>query len=206
MMKDSSSIASSLHLDYPATPKIFASLEMPQECRLSGPGHYIFAIEYSTDSKQPITIDKSRSPLSVFEGDLKTVEQLIDCRDVETGEEVAWSAFFGCGDSDPHSSFPDDEDFVEILPDKPWRFECVLYNLDHDYDTVCSVFGLEAGRKYKARIAALSPFHRWQYGRKRDLLDGSDGDGKRRWQVETDRQGKLRVEEIGEPAEFVVLK
>jgi hypothetical protein len=141
MMDGGMSIASSLHLDYPATPKIFASLEMPQECRLSGPGHFIFVIEYSTDSKQPVTIDKSRSPLSVFEGDLKTVEQLIECRDVETGEAVAWSACFGGGDSDPHPSFPDDEDFVEILPDKPWRFERVLYNLDHDYDTVCSVFG-----------------------------------------------------------------
>jgi hypothetical protein len=206
MMKDSSSMTSAMHLDYPATPNIFASLEMPQECRLSGPGHFIFVIEYSTDSKQPITIDKSRSPLSVFEGDLKTVEQLIDCRDVETGEKVAWGAFFGCGDSDPHPSFPDDEDFVEILPNKPWRFECVLYNLDHDYDTVCSVFGLEAGRKYKARIVVLSPFHRWQYGRKRDVLGGSDEDRKRRWQVETDRQEKLRAEDIGEPAEFVVLK
>jgi hypothetical protein len=100
-------------------PNIFARLEMPLECHLSDPGHFAFVIEYSTDSKTPITIDNSRRPLSVFEGELKTVDQLIECRDTETGEEVLWSGFFGCWDSDPHPAFPDNKDFVEVLPDKP---------------------------------------------------------------------------------------
>jgi hypothetical protein len=82
----------------------------------------------------------------------------------------------------------------------------VLYNLNHNIDTVCSVLGLVAGQKYKARVAALSPFYRWQYGRKQDLLEGSVEDKRRRWQLDKEKQGTLRVEEIGEPREFVVLK
>jgi len=130
------------------TPKIFAKLQVPQYCHLSGSVPFTFTIEYSTDSGRPITIDKSRSPLSVFEDDLKTIEQLIDCRDVETKIEIHWAAFFGCWDSDPHPSFPPDEDFVEILLEKPWRFECTLQNMEYAYDTVRSMLGLEVGRTH----------------------------------------------------------
>ncbi|KAH4898391.1 hypothetical protein HBI26_001130 [Parastagonospora nodorum] len=85
-----------------------------------------------------------------------------------------WSAFFGCYDFDPHPSFPADDDFVEISIDKPWRFECTLENMDCEYDTVRSMFGLESSQKYSTRIAdsALSAFSRWQCGRKEDLLSG----------------------------------
>jgi hypothetical protein len=113
-----------------APPKLFAKLEMPKECHLTGNTPFTFIIDYSSESKDPLIIDKSRSPLSVFEGDLKTVEQLIDCRDTDTGEEVHWVGFFGCGESDPHLSFPSDDDFVEILPDKAWSFRCTLENLE----------------------------------------------------------------------------
>ncbi|KAF1850468.1 uncharacterized protein K460DRAFT_400533 [Cucurbitaria berberidis CBS 394.84] len=202
-----STIYFAVHND-PATPKIFAKLEVPQKCYLSGPVPFTLIIEYSTNSERPITIDKSRSPLSVFEGDLKTIEQLIDCRDAETKEEVRWVGFFGCGDSDPHPLFPPDDDFVEILPDKPWRFECTLQNLEYEDDTVRSMFGLKSGRTYKTQIAsnALSAFSRWQYGRKTDLLSGSDEEKKRRWKVDQDKQGSLSVEQIGEPTEFTVVK
>jgi hypothetical protein len=84
--------------DDPAPPKLFAKLEMPQECHLTGNTPFTFVIIYSTNSKDPITINKARSPLSVFEGDLKTVEQLIDCRNAGTEEEVHWVGFWGCGD------------------------------------------------------------------------------------------------------------
>ncbi|KAF2033424.1 hypothetical protein EK21DRAFT_58410 [Setomelanomma holmii] len=194
--------------DDPAPPKLFARLAMPQECHLTGNTPFTFVIEYSTDSKDPLTIDKSRSPLSVFEGDLKIVEQLIDCRNADTGEEIGWVGFFGCGDSDPHPSFPSDNDFVEILPDKPWRFECTLENLEHDEDSVRSMLGLEPGQTYKAQIAGylLSKFPRWQYGRKEDLLSGSDEDKKLRWKIDHDKLGRLSVEQIGEPVVFTVVK
>lgn len=84
-------------------PKVFAQLEMPHECHLTGSIPLIFVIEYSTSSPEPIIIDKSRSPLFEFVLDLNSIEQLIDCRNVETGEEVNWTAFFGCFDSDPHA-------------------------------------------------------------------------------------------------------
>jgi len=47
------------------------------------------------------------------------MEQLIDCRNAETKAEVRWAAFFGCWDFDPQPLFPSDEDFVEILSEKP---------------------------------------------------------------------------------------
>jgi hypothetical protein len=37
-------------------------------------------------------------------------------------------------------------------------------------------------------------------------LSGSDGDKRRRWQLDKEKQGELRVQEVGEPREFVVLK
>jgi hypothetical protein len=174
---------------------------------LSGSIPFTFVIEFSTNSKEPITIDKSRSPLSVFVNDLNTIEQLIECRDVDTEEEVNWTAFLGCYDSDPHSSFPADDVFVEVSLGKPWRFECTSENMECEYDTVRSLFGLESGQKYSTRIAdsALSAFSRWQYGRKEDLLSGSEEDKKQRWKIDRGKRGILVVEQIGEPVEFKVL-
>jgi hypothetical protein len=101
--------------------KIFVSLEMPQKCHLSGPSHLTFVVEYSANSETPTTADKSRIPLSVFEGDLKTVDQLIECQDTETREEVIWNRFSRCQDSDPHPVFSCREDSIEIIYESPWR-------------------------------------------------------------------------------------
>jgi hypothetical protein len=203
--RESSTIYFTVH-DDPAPPKLFAKLEMPKECHLTGNTPFTFVIEYSSDSKNPLTIDKSRSPLSVFEGDLKTVAQLIDCRNSDTGEEVRWVGFFGCGESDPHPSFPSDDDFVEILPDSPWRFECTLENLEYEEDTVRSMFGLKSGQTYMAQKADYgSSFSRWQCGRKKELLGGSDEDKKQRWKIDDDELGTLRVEQVGEPVTFTVV-
>ncbi|KAH7081399.1 hypothetical protein BKA63DRAFT_588874 [Paraphoma chrysanthemicola] len=148
--------------DDPAPPKLFAKLEMPERA---------------------LTIDKSRSPLSVFEEDLKTLERLIDCRNTETGEEVQW-----------------------ISQDKPWRFECALENLEYDKDTVRSVFGLEAGQTYKARLHGANVFTRWQYGRRAELLMGSVEDKKRRWEIDHNDLGTLYADNIGEPVVFTVVE
>lgn len=83
--------------DDAAPPKFFAKLEMPQKCHLTGNTPFTFIIDYSTNSIHSITIDESHSPLSVLQDDLKTVKQLIDCRNANTGEQVHWAGFFGCG-------------------------------------------------------------------------------------------------------------
>jgi hypothetical protein len=205
--REISTIYFTVHND-PAPPNLFAKLETPKECHLTGNTHapFTFVIEYSSDSEDPLTIDKSRSPLSSFEGDLKIVEQLIDCRNADTGEKVRWSGFFGCGESDPHPSFPSNDDFVEILPDKPWRFECTLENLDYEDDTVRSMFGLDSGQMYNAQIAgSVFSFSRWQHGRKEELLGGSVEDKELRWKVDDDKLGILRVEQVGEPVMFTVV-
>ena len=190
--------------DDPAPPRLFARLSMPHKAHLTGPIPFTFAIEYTTDSLSPLVFDKSRSPLSVFSEDLKSLDLLIDCRDKSTGEKVSWSAVFGCWDYDPHPAFPDNDDFVEISVDKPWRFECTLENLDNEDEYVRSMEGLEAGKTYTVRIAAraLGPFSRWKYGRKGDLLEGTLGERMRRWDVDTVKLGSLEVEAVGEDAEF----
>ncbi|KAH4161328.1 hypothetical protein HBI65_167800 [Parastagonospora nodorum] len=174
--------------DDPAPPRLFARLSMPHQAHLTGPIPFMFTIEYTTDSPSPLVLDKSRSPLSVFSEDLKSLDSLIDCRDKIT-------------------AFPDNDDFVEISVDKPWRFECTLENLENDYEYVRSMEGLEAEKTYTARIAgrALGPFSRWQYGRKGDLLEGTLEERIRRWELDTDKLGSLEVEMVGEDVEFVAV-
>jgi hypothetical protein len=190
--------------DDPAPPRIFARLEMPKQAHLTGPIPFTFVIEYITDSAHPLIIDKSRSPLSVSFDDLKSLEHLIDCRNSRTVEKVPWGAVFGCWDSDPHPAFPDDEDFIEVSVEKPWRFECTIENLENEDEYVRSMEGLEAGQTYKARVAdrALGALGRWQYGRKAELLEGTQEEKMRRWEVDRGKLGSLRVERIGEHVMF----
>lgn len=190
--------------DDPAPPKRFARLEItPEECSLSGNPPFKIVIEFSTDSKQPIKIDKSRSALSVDQWlDLNSIEQLINCEDVETGEEVDWPSRFGCFTEDPHPSFPKDDDFVEILSDKPWRFEYILK--DESSGDLGGLECLESGRTYKAQVATttLSGFSRWKFGLKKNLLDGSAGEKKQRWEMDHVRTGLLAVETQSESVVF----
>jgi hypothetical protein len=190
--------------DDPAPPRIFARLEMPHQAHLTGPIRFTFIIEYTTDSREPLVIDKSRSPLSVFPEDLTSLDSLIDCRNNNTGEKVPWGGVFGCWDSDPHPAFPHDDDFIEISADKPWRFECTLENLENKDEYVRSMEGFEPGQTYKARVAgrALVAFNRWQYGKKVELLKGTQEEKMSRWEVDMDKLGSLRIEKIGEDVDF----
>jgi hypothetical protein len=192
-----------VHSD-PAPPRIYAKLYMPTHAHLTGPMPFTFAIEYTTDSLVPLVVDKSRSPLSVFSEDLTSLDSLIYCRNKTTGEKVSWSGLFRCYDSDPHPAFPHDDDFVEIEKNKAWRFECTLENLEDEDEYVRSMDGLEAGQTYTVRIAAraLGAFGRWQYGRKGELLEGTREERMRRWAVDIDKLGSLRVERVGEDLEF----
>jgi hypothetical protein len=190
--------------DDPAAPRIFARLKMPRQAYLTGPIPFTLAIEYTTDSLETLVVDKSRSPLSVFSEDLNCLDKLIDCRDKETGEKVPWGAVFGQWDSDPHPAFPDDDDFIEISADKPWRFECTIENLENESEYVRSMEGLEAGRTYKTQVSehALGAFKRWQYGKKVELLKGTQEEKMKRWEVDMDKLGRLRHERLGEDVEF----
>lgn len=191
--------------DDPAPPRIFARLEMPSKAHLHSPIPFILVIEYTTDSLEPLVFDKSRSSLSVTRlcsGDLNCVDELIDCRDNESGEEVEWNAVFACWDGDPHPKFPDDDDFVEISADRPWRFECTLENLDDEKESIRSMKGLETGRTYKARVDGPGGFSRWQYGKKEELLTGSQEDKVKRWEVNMEKLGYFDVERSEEDVYF----
>lgn len=190
--------------DDPAPPKVFARLEMPRYAHLTGPIPFTFTIEYTTDSPRPFVVDKSHSPLSVFDEDLKSIDSLLDCINKQTGQKVPWSAAFGCWDLDPHPAFPHDDDFVELVADRSWRFECTLENLDDRDEYVRTMEGLEAWQMYAARIygPALGAFRMWQYGTKEDLLRGTVEEKTRRWEVDGEEVGGLEVERIGEDGEF----
>jgi hypothetical protein len=58
------------------------------------------------------------------------------------------------------------------------------------------MLGLEPGQTYKAQLASyvLGGFIHWQYGRKEELLSGSDEDKKRRWKIDHEKLGTLSVE------------
>jgi hypothetical protein len=91
---------------------------------------------------------------------------------------------------------------VEIVAGKSWRFECTLENLDNEEEYVRSMQGLEAGRSYRVKYACPTAFVRWQWGRKEELLKGSDEDKKRRWDIDGDVLGILTVEDVGDNVEF----
>ena len=190
----------------PAPPRLFARLELPSKAYLNGPDPFTLIIEYTTDSVEPLVFDKSRSPLSVTDFgsgfDLHCIDQLIDCQDNATGEKVEWGAVFVCWDGDPHPKFPEDDDFVEILAGKPWRFECTLEELGNEKEYVRSMEGLKAGRTYKARVNGPEGFRRWQYGKREELLAGTREEKMKRWEVDMEKFGYLDVERIGEDVHF----
>lgn len=190
--------------DDPAPPRIFARLEMPRQAHLTGPIPFTSIIEYTTDSREPLVIDKSRYPLPVFSEDLKSLDSLIHCQDIDTRDKVPWCGAFGCWDSDPHPDFPDDDDFIEISADKPRRFKCTLKNQENEDEYVRSMEGLEAGHTYKARVAgrALVAFNRWQYEKKAELLAEAREEKMRRWEVDMDNLGSLRVERVEKEVVF----
>lgn len=193
--------------DDPAPPEFLATLRVePEKCHLSGNPPFKFIIEFTTNSDQPITVDKSRTPLSDFPFDFNSVSQLIYCEDAKTGEEVEWPSQFGCFDQDPRPDFPEDSDFVEILAEKPWRFE---YTLEKEGSS--DVGGLEylkLGRTYKAQVATkhLGGFSRYLFGRKEDLLKGSIEEKKQRWNDHNPDQVSIHITQQNEHVVFQVVK
>ena len=192
--------------DDPTPPKLFARLKLPRKAHLNGPTPFTLVIEYTTDSNEPFVFDKSRSPLSVTNFcsgfDLHCIDQLIFCQDHATGKKVEWGAVFVCWDGDPHPKFPEDDGFVEISAEKPWRFECTLEKLGNEKEYIRSMEGLKAGRTYKATVNGPSGFSRWQYGKKEDLLAGTLEDKMKRWEVDMEKLGRLDVERIEEDLYF----
>jgi len=193
LLRDTTSTIRFIVYNDPAPPTLFANLVMPKECHRSGSPPFKFVIEFSTDSKQTITIDKSETPLSSFEYDLHGVHQLLDCEDVETGSKVNWPRTYCCFDGDPRPKFPEDDDFVEVGPGKIWRFEYVI-----EEDGPGSLGGLETlkvGHTYKAGVAAkyLKGFPRWLVGKKEDLLKGNLAEKQERWNIDRARNGRVKV-------------
>ncbi|KNG46706.1 hypothetical protein TW65_06619 [Stemphylium lycopersici] len=73
-------------------PRIFARLEIPAQVHLTDPIPFTLVIKYTTDSLNPIVVDKPRSSLSILSNELTSLDSLIDFRDSKTGEKVPWCA------------------------------------------------------------------------------------------------------------------
>ena len=193
--------------DDPMPAKLFAKLDvMPKKCHRSGDPPFKIILEISSDSDKAITIDKSDSPFSSWPFILSSVSELIHCEDIETKEAVDWGTAFGCTD-DSRYSLPEDTEFVEILPDKPWGYE---YLLEKAGSSMTGDIGdLELGRTYEAQAPKNIDwsFSRWMFGSKEDTLGGSLEEKKRRWESDFDRirTPQLRAYPHGEPVEFKVV-
>ncbi|KAF2130670.1 hypothetical protein P153DRAFT_418327 [Dothidotthia symphoricarpi CBS 119687] len=197
--REDSTIRFTVH-NNPPPPRIFAKLKLTPECHLSGDPPFKIIIEFSTDSKAPITFCKGRPLWSMQWLDLNSVEQLMSCKDSETGESVEMPYTFGCFDSDPHPSFPVDDDFVEILSGRPWQFVYTLQN-----ESSGGLGGLEClrpGKRYEAQVSTdLKGFGMWKFGLRKDLLDGSLEEKEKRWEMDM-LTGWLVIETPGEPVVF----
>lgn len=79
--------------------------------------------------------------------------------------------------------------------------------MEYEDDTVRSMLGLEAGQTYTDWGAgyALARFPRWQCGRKEEVLEDGDADKKRWRNIDSDKLGRLDLEQTGEPVVFAVL-
>ncbi|KAF1847085.1 uncharacterized protein K460DRAFT_413891 [Cucurbitaria berberidis CBS 394.84] len=102
-------------------------------------------------------------------------------------------------DEDPHLSFPEDSDFMEILPDEPWQFEFILEKESPSH--VDGLEYLELDRTYNAQIATdlLRGFSSWMFGRKKDSLNGSLEGNKRQWEINKTKIGSIKVDPRNEP-------
>jgi hypothetical protein len=178
----------------------------PPVCHLSGNPPFKIVIEFTTNSEEVVTVDKSRTPLSTFQYHFHGPGELIHCTDCDSGERVEWPYAVGCFGSDPHPDFPDDSDFVEIRADKPWRFEYVL-----EEESPINVGGLEyleAGKTYRATFPKnfIKGFSNWRYGRKEELLEGTLEEKKQRWNNESSGRKLAKLKFVGGPVEFNVVE
>jgi hypothetical protein len=192
--------------NFPAPPLLFANLSIPETCHLSGTPPFVITLTFSTNSRETLTFDKSRTPLSSFIFDFHGIEDLIDCIDTSTGKQVDWPAAFGCFDFDPRPKFPADSDFVQLGPGQTWVFThtvCPSSNSE-----IGGLEELEVGKTYSARPAGmcLTGFSRWKVGRKEDLLAGDEKEKKERWKMDYIQTGALRIEVGDEPVLFRVVQ
>jgi hypothetical protein len=187
----------------PPPPRLFAKLSMPEICHLSGTPPFTVFIEISTDSKCPLTLNKSRTALSSFGIDFNTLDDLFSCRNRDTNEPVDWPVRFGCWEADIHPDFPDDDDFVQISDSEPWRFEYVLKE-DEAPGGPGGLEMLEVGQTYEAWISEdFYPNTGWRFGTREEILAGSKEEKKKRWNgFDSWRQGHMGVEVLGEAVVF----
>ncbi|KAF2750586.1 hypothetical protein M011DRAFT_523586 [Sporormia fimetaria CBS 119925] len=170
----------------PTPPNLFATLAlgMSHVCHLSGDPPFHLFITYFTDSKRVFTFNKKRTPISIF--------------NVKTGVEMERPSQFGGFISEPLQGFPDDDDFVEISADRPWRFR---HTLEKKGAEIGGLECLTAGTQYRVqlgpRVSGVLPstsYSNWMYGSKRQTLGGSLPEKHTRWEcTDYTRPGKLEV-------------
>jgi hypothetical protein len=189
-----------------ATPVLWVVFSVnPEACNLSGDPPFKFEFDITSSSDQPITVSLQRAPLGAClpkSWGLNCVDELVQCFDVKTGEEVEFPSQFGCWDENPWPDFPPDDQFVEILPQNTLHFEYTLDRLSNS--TLGGLESLESGRQYRAYMARQG-VGIWMFGRKEELLKGDAQEKEQRWKRQSQGREYLRVEQVNDPVVFNVV-
>ncbi|KAF2143536.1 uncharacterized protein K452DRAFT_346079 [Aplosporella prunicola CBS 121167] len=182
--------------DDPPPPTFSAVLSVdPDTCHRSGTPPFKFVVDITSPCDEHITVKTESTPFGAMQwcGGLNSIDQLITFTDLETGEEVEFDWCFGCSDDRATTEFVE-EDFVELLPGEPWRFEYEFTQHNN----------LLSGRRYKVELAKAS-FHSWMFGRKEELLTGSEQEKKARWRPGPGGRGNIQIKQQNEPVMFNVV-
>ncbi|KAH7050080.1 hypothetical protein B0J12DRAFT_600107 [Macrophomina phaseolina] len=185
------------------SPPLFSAVfdVQPGTAHRSGDPPFKFVVDIASKADGPVTVCTEGTP---FGRELNCVDQLVLCVDAETGEEVEFPAQFGCFDGDPRPEFPGDDEFVEVRPGEPWRFEYVLERESGSKPGGLESF--ESGRRYKIELSksAQQGFGTWMLGRKEELLSGTVQERKRRWAPSPRGRGRVAVVQENGPVSFDV--
>jgi hypothetical protein len=176
----------------------------PETCNLSGDPPFKFRFDITSSSDQPITVSMQCQPLGAClptSWGLNHFDQLVQCFDVKTGEEVDFPAQFGCWDENPWPKFPPDDQFVEILPQQTLHFEYTLDRISNS--TLGGLESFKSGRQYKAFMAQQG-VGMWMFGTKEELLKGDAQEKEHRWKQSSQEGVYMRIEQVNDPVVFNV--
>ncbi|KKY25676.1 hypothetical protein UCDDS831_g02019 [Diplodia seriata] len=205
--------------DDPAPPTLSAVFSVePAVCHRSGKPPFKFVVNFflpasssangdgddgNNDSKTPLTIKIAGTWFDVRQ--LNCIDQLVHCVDAETGEEPEFDARFHCGLDPSPPGFPADDMFVELWPGgPPWRFEYAL----RDSSAPGPPGGLDdlvVGRRYSAKLSDQAVGFAWKWGRKEELLKGTEQEKAKRWESEPRGNGIARIRQVNGPVTFDVV-
>ncbi|OJD32185.1 uncharacterized protein BKCO1_4000089 [Diplodia corticola] len=197
----------------PAPPTLSAVFGVePAVCHRSGSPPFKFVVDISLPDDSDGTSSRSDTPLTIkiagtwFDvSQLNCIDQLVHCVDADTGEKPDFDARFHCGLDASPPGFPADDMFVELWPGgQPWRFEYTL----RDSSTPGPPGGLDdlvVGHQYSVKLSDQAVGFGWRWGKKEELLKGTEQEKAKRWAPGPRGNGIARIKQVNGPVTFDVV-